>query len=159
MNISLEQTKKSYRQGVIAIVLDKDNNFLLVQKNKYKDNEWNFLGGGREKGESLEKNLFRELREETGAENEDFEIIGISSNKIEYDYPADTASKIHGGKYRGQSYDQIILRFTGNKEDLKFNPKEFKKHKWVQADELKKHLIFPNQYRDHKKAIDEILHK
>lgn len=150
-------TNKPYRQGVIAIVIDKDSNFLLVQKNKYKDNEWNFLGGGREDGETLEENLLRELKEEIGADKRKFEIIGISSHKTEYDYPEDTVEKIHNGKYRGQSYDQVILRFNGNKEDLDFNPEEFKKHKWVKADELEKHLIFPNQYTTHRKAIEELL--
>lgn len=151
------QSDKPYRKGVNAIVMDKDNNFLLVQKCKYKDNEWNVLGGGREEGETREENLFRELREEIGAKKEDFETIGISSYQIKYDYPADTVSKIHGGKYRGQLYEQVILRFVGNKENLKFNPEEFKKHKWVKPNKLKEHLIFPNQYSEHKKAIDEFL--
>ncbi|MFO8053351.1 MAG: NUDIX domain-containing protein [Candidatus Omnitrophota bacterium] len=147
--------KKPYREGVNAIVIDNKNNFLLVQKNKYKDNEWNFLGGGRKEDETLKENLFRELSEEIGAEKENFEIIGISSHKIEYDYPADTALKIHNGKYRGQSYNQVILRFIGNKDKLVFNTKEIRKHKWVQPDKLEKYLIFPKQYSCHKKAIDE----
>lgn len=148
---------KPYRKGVNAIIFDKENKILLVQKIAYKDNEWNVLGGGREEGESLEENLFRELKEELGAESSDFEIIGISSHKIQYDYPVDTALKVNGGKYRGQSYDQIILRFVGDKSKLIFNPEEFRGHKWVDANELKAHLIFPNQYQNHKKAIDEIL--
>lgn len=151
------QSDKPYRKGVNAIVIDKDNNFLLVQKCKYKDNEWNVLGGGRDEGETREQNLFRELNEEIGAEKDDFKIIGASNYQIKYDYPADTASKIHGGKYRGQSYEQIVLRFVGSKDNLKFNPEEFKKHKWVKLDRLKEHLIFPSQYSDHKKAIVEFL--
>ena len=42
------QSSKPYRKGVNAIVIDMDNNFLLIQKNGYKDSEWNFWGGGRE---------------------------------------------------------------------------------------------------------------
>jgi len=138
-------------------VVDKDNNFLLVQKNAYKDNEWNVLGGGREEGENLEQNLFRELEEELGVEKSDFEIVGVSSHKIQYDYPANTVMKIHDGKYRGQSYDQVIVRFVGNKNNLVFNPKEFRGHKWVKIEELEAHLIFPNQYQTHKEAINEVL--
>ena len=151
------KSSKPYRKGVSAIVIDKDNNFLLVQKNGYKDNEWNFLGGGRGEGETMEQNLFRELNEEIGSERSDFEIVGTSAHKIEYDYPPGTALKVHGGKYRGQSYDQVILRFVGKKDKLVFTAKEFKAHKWVKAKELVKHLIFPNQYKNHKKAIDELL--
>lgn len=152
-----DNKSKPYRKGVNAIVVDKDNDFLLVQKNGYKDNEWNFLGGGREEGETLEQNLFRELKEEIGTEESDLEIIGISTHKIEYDYPANTVMKVHGGKYRGQSYDQVILRLTGNKDKLVFTPEEFRTHKWVKAEELEKHLIFPNQFKNHKKAIDELM--
>lgn len=151
------QSNKPYRKGVIAIVIDKNDNFLLIQKNGYKDNEWNFLGGGREGNETLEQNLFRELEEEIGSKQARFEIIGISTHKIEYDYPPDTVLKIHGGKYRGQSYDQVILRFTGNKDELIFSTEEFRGHKWVKANALVKHLVFPNQYQNHKKAIDELL--
>lgn len=150
-------TNKPYRKGVSAIIFDKDNNFLLIQKNDYKNNEWNVLGGGREENETLEENLFRELKEELGTKKSDFEIVGVSSCKIKYDYSTNTALKIHNGKYRGQSYDQIILRFTGDKKKLIFTPKEFKKHKWVYADKLKIYLIFPNQYQNHKKAINEVL--
>jgi len=148
---------KPYRGGVNAIIIDRDDNFLLVQKNGYKDNEWNFLGGGREEGETLEQNLFREINEEIGSVKLDFEIVGISSCKIEYDYPADTVLKIHGGKYRGQSYEQVVLRFLGNKDKLAFSGEEFRTHKWVKAEELVDHLIFPNQYDNHQKAINELM--
>jgi len=148
---------KPYRLGVNAIVVDNENNFLLVQKNGYKENEWNFLGGGQEEGETLEQNLFRELKEETGADKSDFEIIGVSSFKIQYDYPANTVLRINGGKYRGQSYDQVILRFAGNKSNLVFSTEEFRTHKWVRAEELESHLIFPNQFQNHQKAINELM--
>ncbi len=151
------QSSKPYRKGVIAIVIDMDNSFLLIQKIGYKDSEWNFLGGGREEGETLEQNLFRELKEEISSERPDFEIIGISTHKIEYDYPSDTVLKVHGGKYRGQSYDQVVLRFIGNKDKLVFTTKEFRGHKWVKADDLAEHLTFPNQYENHKSAINELL--
>ena len=152
-----KQIKKPYRRGVNAIILDENNYLLLVQKNGYKENEWNFLGGGREKGETLEQNLFRELEEEIGTKRSDFEIIGFSVHKIKYDYPPDLAPKVNGGKYRGQLYDQVILRFVGDKEKLIFTPGEFKKHKWVRAQELVKYLVFPGQYKSHKRAIDEFL--
>ncbi len=151
------QSTKPFRRGVNAIILDKENNFLLIQKNGYNENEWNFLGGGREEGETLEQNLFRELNEEIGTDNSDFEIIGVSTHRIEYDYPPELALKVNGGKYRGQSYDQVVLRFVGDKSKLVFTPEEFRTHKWVLANELVSCLVFPNQYQNHKKAIDEFL--
>lgn len=151
------KTKKPYRKGVSAIIIDDNDNFLLVQKKGYKENEWNFLGGGCEEEETLEQNLYRELNEEIGSNNSNFKLIGVGAHKIQYDYPLDTVEKIHDGKYRGQSYDQVVLRFVGDKNKLVFSTKEFKNHKWVKANELPEHLIFPNQYENHKKAIDELL--
>lgn len=148
---------KPYRKGVINIVIDTDNNFLIVQKNKYKDDEWVFLGGGREDNETLEQNIYREIKEEIGADESDFELVGISAHKIEYDYPEDTVMKIHNGKYRGQSYEQVVVKFLGDKNNLVFTPIEFKNHKWVKAKDLQKHLIFPNQYENNIKAINELL--
>lgn len=152
-----KQLNKPYREGVNAIIFDKDNKFLLIQKNIYQENEWNFPGGGREEGESLKQNLFRELKEELDADSDDFEIIGISSRKTKYDYPPEMASKLHGGKYRGQSFEQVALRFIGDKKKLVFSPKELRTHKWVKAGELVNHLVFPNQYQDYKRIIYELL--
>ncbi len=151
------QQDKPYREGVNAIILDKDNNFLIIQKNIYQENEWNFPGGGREEGETLEQNLFRELKEELNTDSHDFEIIGISVRKTKYDFPPEMASKLHGRKYRGQSFEQVALRFIGDKKKLVFSPKEFRAHKWVKAGELVNHLVFHNQYQDYKRIIDELL--
>ncbi len=148
---------KPFRKGAATIVIDKENKFLLVQKNGYKDNEWTFPGGGREEGETLEQNMYRELKEEINTDISDLEIVGVSTHKIEYDYPADMARKVNGGKFRGQSYDQIVVRFIGDEDQLVFTPEEFRGHKWVSADELVTHLVFANQYENNKKAIDEIL--
>ncbi len=152
-----DQNSLPFRKGAATIIIDKDNNFLLVQKNGYKDNEWTFPGGGREEGETLEQNMHRELKEELNTEPVDLEIVGVSTHKIEYDYPADMYLKVNGGKYRGQSYDQIVVRFIGDKDQLIFTPEEFRGHKWVSANELVKYLVFPNQYQNNSKAIEEIL--
>lgn len=151
------QNSKPFRKGVATIVVDKDNNFLVIQKNGYKDSEWSFPGGGREEGETLEQNLYRELKEEINIDATDLKIVGVSTHKIEYDYPPEMASVVNGGKYRGQSYDQVIVRLIANKTKLIFTPEEFRRHRWVTANELVDYLIFPNQYQNNKKAIDDVL--
>lgn len=153
----MDLTDKPYRHGVNIIIIDQDDKFLIVQKNGYKDNAWSFVGGGKEEGESLDQNMYRELKEELSLNKEDFEQIGISTHKIEYDYPAEVAARVNGGKYRGQSYNQVVLRFIGDKSKIKFLADEFKNHRWIDGKKLIKHLIFPNQYQNYKSAIDELL--
>jgi 8-oxo-dGTP pyrophosphatase MutT (NUDIX family) len=40
---------------VNVIIVDTEDLFLIIQKVGYADNEWNFIGGGREEGESLSR--------------------------------------------------------------------------------------------------------
>jgi len=107
----------------------------------------------------LQENLFRELKEELGADRNDFEMVGVSDHKVEYDYPAEMATKVNGGKYRGQSYSQVVLRFIGNKKKLVFDSKEFRAHMWVKASDLSKYLVFPGQYQNYKAVIDHLVPK
>jgi putative (di)nucleoside polyphosphate hydrolase len=155
--MTINQSSKPYRKGVNAIIFDKNNKLLIIQKHIYKHNEWNFPGGGREEGETLEENLFREINEELSVNKDKFELIGISHHRMAYDYPAELALKINGGKYRGQAYDQVVLRFISKKKELIFNPKEFRAHMWVKVDELVNYLINPGQYQNYKIVIDNFL--
>lgn len=148
---------KPYRLGVNALVFDKDNNVLLIQKHQYKENEWNFVGGGKEEGETLEENLFRELDEELGAKKDSFEVIGICPFKIEYDFPPGFRDPNYGDKYKGASYELVVLKFLGDKKDLTFSPEEFKTHRWIKNSEVKDFLTFPNQYSHYQQAIGEFL--
>lgn len=92
----------------------------MIQKNIYRDNEWTFIGGGREEGESLKENLFKEIEEETELNKNNFELLKISNKKIEYDYPKELAKKVHNSKYRGQSYNQALVKFKGDKKNQDF---------------------------------------
>lgn len=67
---------------VIAVLHDKQTGkYLLVQRNEIdsEDKEyghcWNFPGGGLQYGETLEKGLAREIREELGVEIEIKKLI------------------------------------------------------------------------------------
>jgi 8-oxo-dGTP pyrophosphatase MutT (NUDIX family) len=63
--------EKVYRRGVLAIVIDAENKFLLVQLLNYKDDAWNFVGGGLDPGETDEGGIKKEIREELGLEESD----------------------------------------------------------------------------------------
>jgi ADP-ribose pyrophosphatase YjhB (NUDIX family) len=61
------------RQAVRAIVV-KDNNLLVMKRNKFGHEYYSLVGGGIDIGESAEQALYREVAEETG--------IGISNHRL-----------------------------------------------------------------------------
>ena len=144
---------RPYRKGVIAIVIDEDGKFLVVQLNSYNDNEWNFVGGGRKKGETEEENLYRELEEELGCGRGCFEILGKSRKRLKYLFP----ETMKDNYFKGQVKDQFLVRFIGDKKNIKILEDEIKDYKWVLFEELKDCLLFPDQYENAIKVIEELL--
>ena len=146
-----------YRMGVHAIVLDGNNNILLVQKQRYGDNQWDFPGGGVENGEKLKDAVLRELKEELGSNT--FEIIKESPFIDRFEWPTEDQQRgydKHGKWWRGQEKHQFITKFTGNKDELIIQEKEIKKIIWVPYSKLKSHLIFEGQWENAKKVFEEL---
>lgn len=120
----------------------------------YGNNEWNFLGGGRKKGETEEENLFRELIEELGCGRECFEVLGKSNKRLKYKYP----DRLKDNYFKGQVKDQFLVKFVGDKGDIKIQEDEIKDHKWILREELKDHLLFPDQYKNAIEVIEELFY-
>jgi len=147
-----------YRQGVVGIIIDSENNYLVVQMLEYGDNQWRFCGGGINDEEDHESALLRELEEELGVSN--FEILKESSIINRFEWPAHVTAKryLKNNKFwRGQEQKQFLVRFTGRREDLKVDPKELKRVKWVKYEELQAHFIFENQWEQAEKTLKELL--
>ncbi len=153
----MDINQKPYRLGALGIVFDQQDNILLVQLVSYKNNEWNFPGGGREEGESAEENILRELSEELGMSKENFQIIGQASQPVTYDFPLSMIQQGHPRAltYRGQQKDQFFIRFTGDKTAIKPDSHEITSHIWVPIEALSTYLIFPNQLQSTQKAISD----
>lgn len=154
--IKIKRENFPYRQAVHAVIIDNNNQFLVVQKVNYKDNEWSFVGGGIEENENPREAILREIKEELGLIN--IEILAESKAAYKYDWPEEVIIKqFHKlGKYfGGQQFKYFLIKYSGDKSTLKFQKAEIKAIKWISYDQLSQHLIFPNQWEDAVEVIKE----
>ena len=101
------------------------------------EDAWQLPQGGVKSGEKRRMAVLRELAEEIGTDK--FEIVAKSSRTLCYDLPADLASQVWRGRYRGQKQRWFALRFTGTDSDIDPRPSnhpEFDAWRWVPFDEL-----------------------
>jgi mutator protein MutT len=154
MNIDINRL--TYRKSTAAVIVDKKNNILLVQKVGYKENEWEFPGGGVEDGEAEEEAIIRELNEELGTDK--FILVKRSVSDYQYDWPEEVIErklKEKGRTWRGQIRAQFLVKFLGELGDIKFQKEEIRKTVWVSPGEIEKYLVFPNQLETSKKLLEE----
>jgi len=97
---------------VACALIEKDQQVLICQRsaNMKLPLKWEFPGGKREEGESLEECLLREVKEEINLEIEIIEPL----TKVEYHYPDFSLTlypylcKEIGGKLKALEHDQVI---------------------------------------------------
>lgn len=107
--------------GATILVINEKKEILMQHRSDTLD--WGLPGGSMELGESLEQVASRELKEETGLDAEEFELIGVYSG-IDYyfRYPNgdETYSVIHlfravgvSGQLAMSDSESIELQFFG----------------------------------------------
>lgn len=152
----VDRSELTYRQSTLAIVTDQSGKFLIVNKEAYEpDKWWSFPGGGVDEGETPEQAVARELVEELGSNK--FEIIGKSNHAYQYEWPDEVIERTfkEKGKYfRGTRLTQFWVKFTGNEDEVK-DGDGIRTVKWISREELKNHLLFPNQMKNTEKMIQE----
>ena len=148
--------KLEYRKSTVALVLNKENRILIIQKNSYEADQWDFPGGGIDGNEKAEETILRELAEELG--NNKFEIVKVGKELDKYNWSEEyilERFKKHGDLHRGQERVRFLVKFLGENTEIKIQEEEIRKLKWIKIKDLKKYLIFPGYFERIKKVLAE----
>jgi putative (di)nucleoside polyphosphate hydrolase len=121
-----------YRPNVAALMTDPQGRLLICERWNIPG-AWQFPQGGVDPGESLRQALVREVREEIGLCERDYEILEMRGG-YRYEYPPDVlARKLrkHGHHGQEQTYFRCRLAPDAGPIDLDRSPREFRAYTWI----------------------------
>jgi putative (di)nucleoside polyphosphate hydrolase len=123
---------QTFRAGVGAIILNEGGKVLALER-KDIPGAWQLPQGGLEDESPLEA-VMREIREETGIEPQQLELLSTGPRLLAYELPLEARSKKTG---RGQVQYWFLFQFTGPDEAITLGDhKEFRDWKWMSMDRL-----------------------
>jgi len=123
--------RDGYRPNV-AIVIVNSKNFVFWGK-RIREHAWQFPQGGIHPGETPERAMYRELKEEVGLEPHHVRILGRTRNWLRYEVPQHWIKREWRGSYRGQKQIWYLLRLVGRDSDVTLratNHPEFDAWRW-----------------------------
>lgn len=141
-----------YRKGVSALIINKKQEFLLVNLQSFKTHFFAIPGGGLEDDESLEEAVYREVEEEVGIHKESLEFIVASKQPVQFKFKLNREGK----EYEGSERYFFGFRFIGNDDEIKLQQSEVRAYKWVSFNDLKDYLLFDNQLEETSEKINEL---
>jgi len=144
-----------YRRGVGVMLINAEGHVWVGRRIDNRDEAWQMPQGGLDAGETSWDGALRELTEETGIAAHLVEKLADHPERLRYDIPEAIASRLWGGKWKGQVQDWYLCRFTGADSDVDIATEhpEFSHWKWGEPDLLPE-LIVPFK-RDLYRAILE----
>ena len=144
-----------YRKGVSALIINKNQEFLLVNLNSFEDKYFAIPGGGVEEGESLKDAVYREIQEELGIDKKSLELVGKSNTPLTFTFKFPKINKV-GKEYLGSERYFFGFNFLGSDNVIKLQEEEVRAYKRVIFSDLDKYLLFDGQFKETKVKLLEI---
>lgn len=129
---------KRFRAGVGAVIVNSSGQVLALERRDVAG-AWQLPQGGVKRGETLDRALFREVREETGLYARHLAKTFEVPVWMGYELPRDLRSRKIG---RGQVHKWFFLRLVGDERAIKLKRNgEFKAWRWCDFAELTASVI------------------
>jgi len=125
--------KQYSRVGVGVMILNQEGQVLLgLRQGSHGAGEWSFPGGGIEFGDTMEKTVKKEVKEETNLDVDDLELVSV----------ADEMRYLNEGK----QYVMIGFKVNSFSGELKLmEPDKFVRWNWFSLDDLPQPLFSGTQ--------------
>ena len=150
-----------YRSGVGIMIINKNKEIFVGKRIDNHSDAWQMPQGGLDAGEGEDEAMFRELKEETGINDEAVKVIQKSQKYYYYNLPYKLQKKFWGGKYLGQKQKWYLVEFIGEESaiNVKTEDPEFSEWKWISKENLLNEIVpFKRDlYEDIIKEFEELL--
>ncbi len=127
-----------YRSGVGIMIINSNKKIFVGKRIDNNSDAWQMPQGGLDAGESEDRALLRELKEETGIGADHIKILKKSDNYYYYNLPYKLQKKFWGGKYLGQKQRWYLLEFIGDDAaiNVRTEDPEFSDWKWIEKNDI-----------------------
>ena len=151
-----EIAKLPYRPCVGVMLMNKDGNVFVGQRNDQSADAWQMPQGGVDEGEAPQEAALRELWEETGVTADLVSIVAESQQWLPYDLPHDLVPRIWKGRYRGQEQKWFLFRFHGSDDqvNIETDHPEFSTWRWQEPEHLVERIV-PFKRAVYEKVVEE----
>ena len=117
-----------------AAILQRPDGKILVCERVSPEGAWQFPQGGVDEGESAREAAIREVEEEVGIKDNEYEIVREEGG-YSYDFPPGSKKRKN---FRGQTQTYFLcqLRRNGVEVDIDQKPREFRDYRWIRPEEF-----------------------
>jgi len=127
-----------YRSGVGIMLVNPKKEIFVGKRIDNHSDAWQMPQGGIDSGEDEDFAVFRELKEETGIDKADINILQKSSGHFYYNLPYKLQKKFWGGKYLGQKQRWYLAEFIADESKINVATEdpEFSEWKWIDVNNI-----------------------